>query len=494
MYKKESGQVSMSDFDMPLGLKLDPNNRWVKKAALIPWSAIESRYAKLFMSNVGNVAKPLRLALGALLIQKERCVSDEEVTLQIQETPCLQYFCGFHEYRDVPPFDSSSMVHFRKRLTEEILGEINELIISTAVTAKSKALAAKDKTEPPAPNAPPSNPTAESETANPSNRGDLIVDATCAPQNIRYPQDLSLLNESRENLEGMIDKLHDSTEGGKPRTYRRTGRRDYLNTAKSRKRTEKQLRKAIGKQLNYVRRDLRIIDNYFKSGKELSVKDLERLSTLRKVFVQQEEMHKNRTHHVENRIVSLSQPWVRPIVRGKARSSCEFGAKLDISVTDGFTRVEKISFDAYNESENLMEIVERYYTRTGYYPERVLVDKIYRTIENIKFCKMHGIRLIGKPLGRPRKDCVLDKRQLRQDEIDRIEVERKFSLAKGSFGLGLIRTKLNPTSKAAIALAILAMNIAYIWKGYFRTLYGNVILYIRFFLYSLKTENLGIIQ
>lgn len=487
MYKKESGQISMSDFNMPLGLRLDSNNRWVKKAAVIPWGVIESRYAKLFESKVGNVAKPLRLALGALLIQKERNISDEEVALQIQETPCLQYFCGFHEYRDVPPFDSSSMVHFRKRLTEEIIGEINELIITSAITASRK----KDNL-PPGP--PLSIRNADAKEAASPNYGELILDATCAPQNIRYPQDLSLLNEARENLEGMIDELYDRSEGAKPRTYRKNGKRDYLSIAKNRKKTEKQVRKAICKQLNYVRRDMRIIDRYLNLGAVLSKKNQERLSTIRQVFAQQAEMYKNRTHHVEDRIVSLSQPWVRPIVRGKARSACEFGAKLDISVTAGFVRLERTSFNAYNEGKFLIEAVEGYHCRNGYYPECVLVDKIYRTTDNIKYCNSHGIKMIGKPLGRPRKDYVPDKKQLRRYEIDRIEVERKFSLAKGSFGLGLIRAKLETTSKAAIALAILAMNIAHIAKGIFCTTFGNVIRYIRVFLYSFNPEKSWVIQ
>ena len=69
---KASKQVGISDFGMPLGLKLDPENRWVKKAETIPWEKIEERYAALFESEKGNAAKPLRLALGALIIQTER--------------------------------------------------------------------------------------------------------------------------------------------------------------------------------------------------------------------------------------------------------------------------------------------------------------------------------------------------------------------------------------------------------------------------------------
>ena len=127
MYKFLSKQMSISDFGMPLGITLSPDNRWAKKADTIPWDEIEIRYAALFKNKKGNVAKPLRLALGALIIQTEYQYPDTEVPLQIQETPCLQFFCGLPEYQDKPPFDSSLMVYFRKRLTPEIFGEINEM-------------------------------------------------------------------------------------------------------------------------------------------------------------------------------------------------------------------------------------------------------------------------------------------------------------------------------------------------------------------------------
>ncbi|MDR2579413.1 MAG: transposase [Fibromonadaceae bacterium] len=170
MYKFQSKQISFTDFNMPLGMKLNPKNRWIKKAGVIPWDKIERLYAGTFDSVNGQVAKPLQLALGALLIQVERRISDEETVLQIQETPCLQYFCGFPGYVDEPPFDASLMVYFRKRLTD-LLGEINELTICEAFNS--------EESDPPS-----SDEDGGGGPPDPPNSGDLIIDATCAPQNI----------------------------------------------------------------------------------------------------------------------------------------------------------------------------------------------------------------------------------------------------------------------------------------------------------------------
>ena len=440
MYKIASKQIKFSDFNQPLGLTMNPNNRWIKKAELIPWDELEKEYAARFTGKNGQIAKPLRMALGALLIQIEYGYSDEETVLQIQENPYLQFFCGLPGYEDKPPFDASLMVHFRKRLTAQLLQKINEDII-----AKAEKQAPKDRDD--------------DQNDPPKNKGTLLVDATCAPSNIKYPQDTELLNEARENLEKMIKFLHNPAEGKKPRTYPKQARKAYLSIARKKKKSAKEIRKAIRKQIQYIKRDLGYIDIMLDQGKCLPQKWEYRLQTIRNLYEQQSYMYQNKIHKVSDRIVNLRQPYIRPIVRGKAKAPVEFGIKLDISVVNGLVRLEHQSFDAYNESEQLEQEIERYRQRYGYYPERVLADKIYRNRDNLNFCKEKGIRLSGPALGRPKKDAVVDKKQEYQDICERVEVERAFSMTKRKFGMGLIRTYLEETSKTMIALSILALNL-----------------------------------
>ena len=130
MYIKDRfHQLGLADFNQPIGLKMNPENRWIKKAATIPWFAIEDRYAELFPRKTGMPAKPLRTALGSLIIQKQYDYSDRELVEQITENPYYQYFIGLSGYQQEPPFAPSLLVEFRKRLTADILGEINEMII-----------------------------------------------------------------------------------------------------------------------------------------------------------------------------------------------------------------------------------------------------------------------------------------------------------------------------------------------------------------------------
>lgn len=243
--------------------------------------------------------------------------------------------------------------------------------------------------------------------------------------------------------------------------YRKNARKDFLSFAKCRKRPARKVRAAIKKQLNYVYRDLGYIEWFLEQGcVELSEREAAMLDVIQKVCEQQRYMYENKTHSVEDLIVSISQPYIRPIVRGKAKAPTEFGAKLDLSVDEyGVARLEKLSFDAYNESDVLKTALENYRDRTGHYPKRALADQIYRNRDNINFCKKWHIRLSGKALGRSKKNPDDDKKTEYQDNVDRIEVERKFSLAKRKFGLGLIRTKLEGTTKSSILLAIISMNV-----------------------------------
>lgn len=449
MYKFDRNhQFKLSDFNQPIGLKMNPENRWVKKAAAIPWNEIEEKYAALFPSKKGMPAKPLRTALGALIIQKQYEYSDRELVEQIRENPYYQFFIALPGYQDEEPFVPSLLVEFRKRLTDDILGDINEMII------------AYNTSDDDPPTGYPGDNGESDDTPN-ENKGTLIMDATCAPQQIAFPQDINLLNEARENLESLIDDICFRFHYYKPRIYRQNARKDYLSLAKCRKRTAKKIRKAIKKQLQYVHRDLGHVDLFLaQDDVYLEPKQIERLNVIRELVEQQQYMYDNKVHSVKDRIVSISQPYIRPIVRGKAKAPVEFGAKLDMSIDEkGLARLEKLSFDAYNESDVLINAVERYRVRTGRYPERVLADQIYRTRKNRAYCKKNGIRMSGPALGRPRQMTSEEKKQSYTDNTDRIEVERGFSLAKRCYGLGLLHTKLDMTTRSSIALSIIAMNV-----------------------------------
>ncbi len=174
---------------------------------------------------------------------------------------------------------------------------------------------------------------------------------------------------------------------------------------------------------------------------------------------------KKKEKRIDNRIVSIAQPHIRPIVRGKAGSAVEFGGKISVSVYENYVFLDKLSWENFNESTHLIEQVEKYYQLMGYYPATIHVDQIYRTRENRRYCKEKGIIMSGKPLGRPKKNVSNEgKKEARENEKIRNRVEGKFGEGKRKYGLNKIMTKLPSTSMTVVSLIFLVMNLSYLYR------------------------------
>src|SRR5690625_755202 len=302
------------------------------------------------------------------------------------------------------------MTHFRKRFDADFINQLNELIVKKQQETSSDK---RSKNDPPDQDGgtPPSGggsfePTKQDEPEK-THQGKLLLDATCAPADLTYPTDIGLLNTAREKLEKMIDTLHAPFIGKrrKPRTYRDRARKQYLSLSKQRKPGKEKIQQTIKQQLGYVHRNLKHVMELGKSRLDtLSNQQYRDLLVIQELYRQQSIMFHERTSSIDDRIVSISQPHVRPIVRGKANARTEFGAKISVSVVDGYSFLDKLSWDAYHEGTLLKASIEKYKARYGYYPEAILADAIYRTRENRDHCKSLGIRLSGPKLGRPSKD------------------------------------------------------------------------------------------
>lgn len=497
LYQTNHQQPAMFEyFHLPFGGKLNPNNRWVQLAELIPWDFVEERYTDTFASPYeGQKAYPVRTALGSLIIKERLGLSDRETVEQIRENAYLQYFIGFTSFQDEAPFHHSLMTHFRYRLDAKLLAEVNERIAVEAARRQMESEPSSKEDdhddEPPftmsslfdLPEEQPATPKKKKEPNKPrhkkrgkrmaskpagpnENKGTLMLDATCAPSDIKYPTDMSLLNEAREKLEDIIDTLHQPLVGRvkKPRTYRQKGRKSWLSFSKTRRPSVQKIRRFLREQLSFVGRNLRTIEQLSHGTPltELSRRQYRDLLVISELYRQQRLMYAQQTHKMDDRIVSIEQPYIRPIVRGKAVSQVEFGAKTAVSLVNGYTFIEHMQFDNFNESQTLQTSIETYKTRFGYYPEVVLADKIYRNRTNVEYCKSLGIRLSGPRLGRPPANKKLqadDRRQEREDSARRNEIEGKFGEGKRKYGLGLIRARRAVTSMTVIALQFLVMNL-----------------------------------
>lgn len=493
-------QLTLDGFASPLG-DLDRHNRWIKLSDSIPWDGIVSLYYKHHpRKDTGRRAVNPRILVGAVMIKHLNDYDDRETIEQIKENIYLQYFLGFTGFSTEAPFDASLFVDIRKKLTPDLLQSISERLLDIT---KEKLLPDHATLQLGKEEQDKSDEEDQSSGGKITHKGELLMDATVAPQAIAYPTDLNLLNDGREMSEKIIDflwshykqKVRESKEGlafllrpdtvlaasmdlaeekahyeeiistfsgvQKPRTYRKNARKEYLKTAQNKKPSRAKIRKAVGKQLRYLRRNIKHIATLLDVNERLQLPfplpaDLQRYYwIIGLLHDQQWEMFEEKKHQVANRLVSIHQPHVRPIVRGKAKSPTEFGAKIHLSMIDGYAFVDTISWDAFHEGSHLPDYVEHYKKRYGYYPCKVLVDKLYATRQNREWLKEKGIKISAKPLGRPSAKAV----ENHVSPGERNPIEGLFGQAKTAYGMNRVRAKLARTSESWIASIVLVLNL-----------------------------------
>jgi hypothetical protein len=443
MYRKHyNGQLSIEEFHGPFGGTLDPEIRWVLFSALMPWEELEATYAPQFSPTTGAPAKPVRLAFGALFMKQRLGLTDEETVEQIRENAYMQFFLGFAGYSSKAPFDPSMMVHFRKRFSQDDLSRVNELIAERGKAMVIEVISnlpddddSDDQDDDAGNQLSLENVVKPADWPEGKHWGTLSIDASCTPADITYPTDLKLLNEARESTERIIDdrcELHSDFRKYKPRYDRGKARAVFLNVAKQKKSRRRKIKGVIHRQLDYMQRNLEAIDALIASGAALSrlkTNWWHKLLVISKLHRQQTILLYSMTRSIPDRIVNLVQRQVRPMVRGKARAAVEFGAKISVSVRNGFAFLHRISWDPYNEAEDLIAQAKKYMQEYGCYRERICADRIYLNTKNRNFCTRNNIRLSGKRLGRPPKDPEISaahKQQLSADQRKRNEVEGCF--------------------------------------------------------------------
>ena len=461
-------QLTIEEFKTPFYRKLSKENRWVKLSQVVPWDRFEEIYMEVMDKRMGRPGVSPRTILGALIIKHIKKLDDRGVIEEIQENPYMQYFVGLKEFTTEPVFDPSLFVEIRKRIGKEAFDQMNEMMIKSVTEKKSKVSGKKkDK--------------GENDGAAPTNKGKLQIDATVSDQYIKFPTDTNLMNEGRKKLEKIIDDLYEKKgeKGTKPRTYRRKLDQAYLFYSKKRNKSTSSVRKMKRKLLESLSRNLRhidkMLDEFDRQGAPfpLNKKELKYLWVIRLLYKQQLEMYRKRTHSIEDRIVNIHQPYVRPIVRGKEKSKTEFGAKLEVSLDNGFVRLDKLGWDAYNEGQLLISQVESYRALHGHYPELVQADKIFANRENRRWLKERGIRITAAPLGRPPKKERLtyyQKRKRKKESAERNAIEGKFGQAKNGYELNRIRAKLQNTSESWISAILFVINLLKYEKEYFLSL------------------------
>ena len=396
----------------PFGGKLDPDNRWLKIAQLIPWDEIESKY-KGYFSDIGRPASDCRLVIGILFLKHMTGFSDGEIIKFVNENPYMQAFCGLEQFATEPLLDSSCLSKIRKRLGKKYFAELERE--TQQVLIERKIIKSKG----------------------------MLLDATVFPEYVRYPTDTGLLNEARVWTVKQITRFG-KVLGIKVRTYCRKARKEYLNFSKKKSRSRKLIQKTRKSLLQYLRRNVKqvqsLLDEARQQGIKIEKRVLDRFDVVRTVFDQQFEMYRQKTRRIDDRIVSLHRPWTRPIVRGKSGDKkVEFGPKATLSYVNGFVFLDHISSDNFAESTRVDAQIEQYERLFGHKPPYVTADKIYGNRRNRQLLKENDMRDAFEPLGRKARKQNPSDQWRKQKQRERNRIEGSFGHAKNHFNLDKIK-------------------------------------------------------
>ena len=442
MYTQESKNHQYSfTHDWFVVPKLDDNHELVKISKAIDWPALSDKLAKFYCPDNGRPAKPSRAKVGLLILKHLYRLSDDDLVDLIKRDLYAQYLCDVSFGEAIKFIHSTTLVKFRKKIGLSGIKLIEEEVLNSL--KRTKLLKGRK----------------------------LVCDTTVVPSNISYPTDISLLEKVRAKAVKYLEKAK-QFGADTFRTYKRTARKTFITYQKIRHHTIQSRRRTQKKILQFSKRNTAQLKNALEKisqktdtslngikeeVKEQFLKEAKRfLATASNIVEQQKNIYKRLP--VKERIVSVHQPHLRPMVRGKYPVEVEFSPKILLNLKNNFLFLEYLSFNNTSDSQLLDISLKGYQERFGNTPTQLAADRgfwskdNYRLAENLKIKKI-AIENKGKSSylkGKPFRERL---RRLR------CSIEAKISLSKRKYGLDRIRYTMPQGEEMWVRLGLMAMNL-----------------------------------
>ena len=295
----------------------------------------------------------------------------------------------------------------------------------------------------------------------------MCTDATCYESEMRYPTDAKLLWEGIEKSYATMRELSSRLGIHRPRTKFLDVQKANLTYRKQRKHSRSQTRKIIRRLLDLLGKILKeireIVRDHENAEKLLTVREKSDLEIITRMYRQQKNHFQNNDSResIPNRIVSLSKPHLRPIVRGKEVKSVEFGAKVNNILVDGISFIEKLSFNAFNEGTRLMHCLKMLKKLFGVDAKKVGGDMGYAGTENRNYCREKGIQTSfvkrGRPFGEKNQEKDLVRKELAR--VRATAMEGSFGTQKEHYDLRRVKARTKRTEILYIFFGIHTANV-----------------------------------
>ena len=295
----------------------------------------------------------------------------------------------------------------------------------------------------------------------------MYTDATCYKSEMRYPTDAKLLWEGIEKSYATMCELSSRLGIHRPRTKFLDVQKANLTYRKQRKHSRSQTRKITRRLLDLLGKILKeireIVRDHENAENLLTVREKSDIEIITRMYRQQKNhfLNNDSRESIPNRIVSLSKPHLRPIVRGKEVKSVEFGAKVNNILVDGISFIEKLSFNAFNEGTRLVHCLKMHKRLFGVEAKKVGGDTGYAGTENRDYCKANGIQTSfvkrGRPFGEKKKEKDLVRKELAR--VRATAMEGSFGTQKEHYDLRRVKARTKRTEILYIFFGIHTANV-----------------------------------
>jgi len=438
MYTQESKNHQYSfTHDWFVVPKLDDNHELVKISKAIDWTALSDKLAKFYCPDNGRPTKPSRAKVGLLILKHLYRLSDDDLVDIIKRDLYAQYLCDVSFSEAVKFIHSTTLVKFRKKIGLSGIKLIEEEVLNSL--KRTKLLKGRK----------------------------LVCDTTVVPSNISYPTDISLLEKVRVKAVKYLEKAK-QFGADTCRTYKRTARKIFITYQKIRHHTIQSRRRAQKKILQFSQRNATQLknalekisqqaDNSLSKVKEQFLKEAQQfLDTASSIVEQQKNIYKKLP--VKERIVSVHQPHLRPMVRGKYPVEVEFGPKILLNLKNNFLFLEHLSFNNTSDSQLLNDSLKGYQERFGNLPTQLAADRGFWSKDNYQLAEDLKIKKIA--IENKGKSSYLKGKPFRERlRRLRCSIEAKISLGKRKYGLGRIRYTMPQGEEIWIRLGLMVMNL-----------------------------------
>lgn len=445
MYTKESRDEQLNLFsDKLLAPFLDSENELFKITKTLDWVKLSDKLSEFYSPDNGRPSKPSRLKIGLLILKHLYRLSDKDTLKTLKENIYAQYLCNISLEGTKHCLNSSTLTYFRKQIGLKGLKFIEEEVLGSLKRAKLL----KNKI--------------------------LVCDTTVTPSNISYPTDVSLLEKVRQKA---VKYLETAKELGAKtyRTYKRTAKKVFVqyqkirhHTIHTRRRVQKQLRQFAQRNIQQLKEAVHNIqsatkntssqtaDLIDKTKKQFTKETQKFLDTASKILTQQKDIYQEIP--VKERIVSVNQPHIRPMVRGKYPIEVEFGPKILLNLKNNFLFLEHLSFNNTSDSQLLDISIKGYQERFGSLPTQLAADRGFWSKENRQLAENYAIKKIA--IENKGKSSYLKGKPFRERlRRLRCSIEAKISLAKRKYGLDRIRYTMPQGEEMWVRLGLIAMNL-----------------------------------